>query len=92
MFKYLLSAVTLEEIKGLVFGLSTIPLGVHRAARGKFSVTLANLVFSPSCRLFYGVSMRINFKSETCLIHSKYIFPNRVAKKKYKSSTNSIDF
>lgn len=44
MFKYLLSAVTLEEIKGLVFGLSTIPLGVHRAARGKFSVTLANLV------------------------------------------------
>lgn len=36
--------------------------------------------------------MRISFESEAWLIHSKYIFPNRVAKKKHKSSKNSIDF
>lgn len=91
MFKYLLSSVTLGRSKGSTF-LSSHDTAGRYIDRAALARQLANLVSLPSCRLFYGVSMRISFESETCLIHSKYIFANRVTKKKHKSSPKSIDF
>lgn len=78
MFFYVL--LHQEEIES-IFLFSYDTTMIHIAVLAAFKVSLANLVALP-CRLFYGVSLRISFKSEVDFMHSKYISARRLPRKR----------
>lgn len=89
MFKCFLCSVISRRNKNQFFCFLMTPLGDTYSCLSSIQISLASLVALP-CRLFYGVSLRISFKSEIDFMRSKYVSASKVAKKKMKKCSAQV--